>query len=139
MICTKEDHFLYERIMGETIWVATLNDNTIVYQDDYRPGAYPESAWLRLRQHCLDKNKYITNIYFKFRSHLEHIPSHKDGYLFLKGALAGFGGPTLGYYIIGYIDNNKLYVDKYKVPELLKEYSEERNIDDYKDLIITKI
>lgn len=125
--------------MGEVIWIAILNDGTIVYQDDHRPDSSPASAWLRLKNYCLETNKYITNIKLRFRSHWEHCPPNKDGYMFIKSALGHLNSDiTIGYYIIGYIENNKLYVEKYRVPELIKELEEERSINDYKDLIIWK-
>lgn len=138
-ICTIEDNFLYERIMGEVIWIAILNDNTVVYQDDYRPNISPDSAWLRLKEYCETENKYITCIKLRFRSHWETCPQNKTGYMFVKSALGQLNSDrTIGYYIVGYIENNRLFVEKYRVPELIKELEEERSIEDYQNLIIWK-
>lgn len=139
MICTEVDNWLQERMMGSTVWVVKLNDETIVYQDDDRN--YPgDSAWLRLKQYCEQNQKYIISMYLKFRSHVEHLPDNKEGYSFIK-SLRGFYSSELQYhfYNCGYLhDDGSFIFEKWKVPELLMDLKEARNLDDYRHVFIQK-
>lgn len=135
MITTIEDEFIRNKIEDEVIWIATLNNGLIVYQDDNRPNY--ESAWLRLQKYCKENNLKITHIRCRFRSHWEHIPSNKDGYVFCKSALGDLSsGITIGYYNFGYLENGHFIFQKWRIPELLLDTTEERNLDDYQHLLI---
>lgn len=139
MICTVQDDYAYDVMMGETRWVVRLNDDTEVFMDDNRVGINPPQAWLRLKKYCEENNKWIEKIHLQFRSHCEAIPSGKDGYMFCRCARGYFNSEsTVHYFLIGYLEKGKLIMERWMAPELIRENVEERDINNYKDLIIFK-
>jgi hypothetical protein len=136
MICTKIDDYINSKILGETIWIVKLTNNLEVYQDDNRPGLEP-SAWLRLKEYCETNNVKIANFTLRFRSHYENIVPNKTGYIFCKGCIALLGNESsYNLYKVGYIENNSIIMEKWRVPELVLYNTEICNIGDYKQLII---
>jgi len=133
MICTTADELIASRLEGQTLWIATLDDGTTVYQDDDRDGISPPSAWLRLREHCRVNSRHIVRLFLRFRSHVEHLPENADGYFFCKAALGVFGNDhTQHFYVVGSLKNGILTVDKWKIPELIRWETETReySLDD---------
>ena len=113
------------------IWIAKLSNDETVYQDDGRPDVEPESAWLRLKEYCESNNLYIKSMQVRNRSHVEDVGSGHDGYFFCKGAGALlFQDLTVHTFNIGHLENEKLYVRTWRLPELVPERFEER--DPYK-------
>lgn len=127
--------FIYDDfIEDKPIWVATLSNGQRVYQDDDRNGSGP--AWLRLKNLCEHFNLKITHIHLRLRSHWEMIPENKDGYAFRKCAGCEWGGQTQHFYHLGYLDGSTFKVQKWSVPEFILISEEERNIDDYLEVLI---
>lgn len=131
MICTVWDEFMESRMEGNVIWIATLNDDTIVYDDTDRE---PVNAWLRLREYCLTENKQIKALKLRFRSHYESVPNG-SGYVFVKSILGHLVGPQIAYNIVG-VQQDTFRVYKFRVPELILELTEERDIESYRNLLI---
>jgi hypothetical protein len=128
MICTELDKFVRELHEGTPSWIAGLNTGQTVFMDDGRPGL-THSAWVRLGEHCQNTGDYIVNFAVQFRSNRQHIlPNDADGYYFSKGARGGFALPkTHQLFFVGTLVNQKLLVTCWKVPEMLQEYTEERD------------
>ena len=120
-------------------WIATLSNGDTVYQDDGRPEVEPESAWARLKIYCEENSLHITNIKVKNRSHLEDVGSDYDGYFFCKGVGAVmFGYFTLHTFNIVIIENGKLRVRTWRLPELIPERFEDRELEGSHEFIIAK-
>jgi|TARA_R100001163_G_scaffold61502_1_gene51554 hypothetical protein len=110
------------------IWIATLSNDEVIYQDDGRPDVEPASAWLRMKQYCEENDLHITNMKVRNRSHIEDAGSNYDGYFFCKGAGAlMFGDFTVHTFNIGVLENGKLRVRTWRLPELIPERFEERD------------
>lgn len=74
-----------------------------------------------------------------FRNNKHHLLSDLDGYFFCKGSRGAFGMPkTLQFFIIGGIKNKILEVQYWKVPEMLPEQKEIREIDLNSECLIVK-
>jgi hypothetical protein len=116
MICEKEDNFLEDK----TIWVAVLSNGQTVYQDDNRIDYEEKSAWLRLKRYISENQLKIKTFYIKFRSNtVLSTPSDASGYFFSKGIMGSVATSNVFYYLVGHIENGKVYIKKFKIPELL--------------------
>ena len=134
-LCRGLDDFVWSR----TYWVVNLNNGETIYQDDERPSVSEHSAWVRLRNYCQATGLYITRMVLQFRSHIEEpLPNDADGYFFCHQALGMVGltgnwrdqtTETLGFYVIGYVKDGRLYTQQWKVPELQLGIREERPLD----------
>ena len=134
MICTTEDSFLEDK----TIWIASLSNGQTVFQDDERTGAYPHSAWVRLKDYCEEEDVYINDLKIKFRSHVVPIP-RADGYHFMKGVGCVVGSGQEDFFIFGTLENGTLKRTWYKIPEIIENKTaniEEDEISKYESLII---
>jgi hypothetical protein len=133
-ICTQYDAFLEDR--DKSVWVATLSNGQIVYQDDDRPYLFPTNSWLRLKQYILLNKLKIDYIQIKFRSHIELVtPKGADAYYF-SNRVASFHGLNINYYIVGWIENDKIKFGKWRVPEILLEEFSYKPIEGNEELII---
>ena len=121
------------------LWIATLSNGEVVYQDDGRPNVKPASAWARLKKYCEINDVHITNIKIRNRTHIEDLGSDCDGYFFCKsaGALL-FGDTTQHAFIFGTLNGEKLSVRKWRLPELIPEATEERDPYELPECIIAK-
>jgi hypothetical protein len=123
-VCLAEDDFTQEQSLRhrQAEWRAQLSDGTVVIMDDNRPGVQPASAWLRLARHVQEHNLAICRLWLQFRTHVEQdiLPANAEGYYFCKSAL-GFLTlkDTLHFFLVGYLTNGKIMVQKWCVPELL--------------------
>lgn len=117
-LCTSLDDFLDEK----TIWIATLSNNEVIYQDDDRPGRTPNSAWLRLGVYLKKKGLTIKGMAFKFRSHHENLPAPIDGAYFSKAILGNYDEDTnIHFYIYGSYEKGKVTrCVWYRVPEIVE-------------------
>lgn len=128
MITTQEDDFTIGRREDFTRWIAVLDDDTTVYQDDGRPGV-EEPAWLRLKEYCAQNGRHIVRMYLQFRDHIEHVQSNAEGYYFKFGASAAWGGPTYQQFVVGHVENGILHKSTYNVPELTLQATTSYPID----------
>ena len=121
------------------LWIATLSNGEVVYQDDGRPNVKPASALARLKKYCEVNDVHITNIKIRKRTHIEDLGSDCDGYFFCKsaGALL-FGDMTQHAFIFGTLNGEKLSVRKWRLPELIPEATEERDPYELPECIIAK-
>lgn len=133
------DDFLREQEdNGQAHWVAQLSNGELIYQDDNRPGKYPESAWLRLKKYIEDNQLKIDNLWLRFRSNqVKCLPEKAEGYYFCKAA-GGMLGSTLTVhcYMLGYLTKDKIVVYSYKVPELMPFVEDIREPETAKDCLI---
>lgn len=125
-VCKKEDDFVYEQVR----WLAHLSNGQTIIQDDNRPGVDPPQAWIRLGQYCKQERVNIVNLSLQFRSHHESpLPANADGYYFINKAVSVNYGPTIGFYIIGYLKDEQIRVQQWRIPELVC-YGEEIRLPD---------
>ena len=116
-------------ILSNPIWVVTLNNNEVIYQDDGCVSNEEYSAWIRLKKYCQENNLYITDMSVGFRSNRYSLLSNADGYYFSRGARGAFGNPrTTHLFFAGTLTNGILSVTCWKVPEMLEEQTETRPI-----------
>lgn len=122
------DSYINQYADSNPIWIAKLSNGETVYQDDGRPNVQPESAWLRMKQYCEENDLYIESIQVRNRSHVEDVGVGHDGYFFCKGAGALlFQDLTIHTFNIGHLEDEKLHVRIWRLPELIPERFEERD------------
>tara|TARA_R110000824_G_scaffold14985_5_gene63387 strand:- start:7623 stop:8105 length:483 start_codon:yes stop_codon:yes gene_type:complete len=121
------------------LWIATLSNDEVIYQDDGRPDVEPASAWTRLKQYCDTNDLYIQSIKLRNKSHIEDLGSGHDGYFFCKsaGALL-FGDMTQHAFVFGTLNGENLSVRRWRLPELISESVEERDPYANPEFIIAK-
>ena len=139
MISQTEDSFISEQAEHNSRWVVTLSDGSSVYYDDYRPGLDQHSSWARLKTFCDQTGLHITSMYLQFRSHYENIPPNKEGYFFSKcvrGVLKQEEERTHHFFLCGYIEDGKVKILKYSVPELIVIDTFYREIQDCEENLI---
>ena len=128
-ICTEPDLYTAGLFEKGTVWVSTLSDGSVVYQDDEREGVDPESAWERLGIHCQEAGVHVVDMYIQNGTNKAEIGKDCDGYYFCKGA-GGFlygGGLTHHTYICGVLKEDILLITAYNVPELTIQFTETRD------------
>lgn len=112
------------------LWRAELSDGSVVCMDDHRPGVQPHSAWVRLAEHVGRTGLRIRRLWLQFRSNHKRdiLPADADGYFFCKSALGSWGNPeTFSFYLVGYLQSEKLVVQRWSVPDLNLVDAEERD------------
>lgn len=135
-LCTVENEATQDYMEGNARWVVKLNDGVTVYSFDRQN---EEADWLKLKRYCEAENKYIKEMYIHFRSNYVSMEGGKDGYFFRRGALGGITMDyTENYMYIGYLQNNKIHVSKYRVPEMILQTSEVREVEGNQDSLIRR-
>ena len=138
-VCKKMDNFLESYIEAKPRWEVVLNNGEKIYQDDDRPGVQPSSAWRRLYKYCAENELHIVEMMIGFRNNIHILPRNMDGYFFSKGSLGCFGSTkTLSLFIVGTLQNNILKVTHWKVPEMLEQETEIRNIESAGECLIKR-
>lgn len=129
MLTFTPDDFINERYESESRWIVTLSDGRKVYQDDDRPGVFPNSAWVRLGTFLENTPELsIVGMSIGFRDHIIQVGDNADGYYFVKSACGSPGSEvTLGFYVVGTLSNGILSVQSWKIPEIILTYEETRN------------
>lgn len=132
------DEWVQERLESHTFWIAILSNGEQVYQDDER---YDEPAWVRLKQYCEENNTHIQKLLIKFRSHTELVYTDEDNEgIFLRRSVLGslFSTRNSHFFIIGKVRGDKIYTDKWLVPEIIKDEHESgiREVSENKESII---
>lgn len=127
-LCFTEDDFVKEKC----VWLATLSDGSVVYQDDYRPDEVEPIAWLRLADYIRETGLKIDRLEIKFWTHIEEAaPAGSAGYYWIKGVEAFQGvDRTYNYYVVGSVaeGDDFMSVTKWLVPEILPVEYEVRKI-----------
>jgi hypothetical protein len=139
VISLTEDDFVKDHAEHNARWVVGLSDGSNAYYDDHRPNLEIHSSWQRLKDYCNQNNIYITSMYLQFRSHFENIEGGKDGYFFSKavrGVLKQEEEKTYHFFLCGYIDNDKVKIYKYSVPELIVIDTFYREIEECEENLI---
>ena len=127
MVCKEEDDFIFECPR----WIAHLSNGERVFQDDGRPEVYPPQAWLRLKDYCRQNGLRVVNLTLQFRSHHEApLPANATAYFFINKIAKVQTGPQIEFLLIGHVENNKIKVQHWKVPELVCFGEDERPIEE---------
>lgn len=128
MVSKEWDGWIREQ--DQTIWIAGLENGETIYQDDYRPGMEPQSAWLRLRKYCYENDTYITSLVLKFRSHTELVAENAEGYYFARGVMGSpFWKQSVQQYVTGVVNCGNVPIRVWRVPELIVMEEELRELD----------
>lgn len=132
MIATSiDDPYISSIYYNEPIWVALLSDNTKVYMDNNNPIYEETSAWLRLKTYCQNNNLNIKSLTFQFRSNIiKPLPEDAEGYFFRNGLMGFPNGLNIGLFFAGYLKDEKVYITRIGVPEMLIIENEIRDISD---------
>ena len=131
----------YVNVYGDNnpMWIVELSNGETVYQDDDRPGIEPPSAWKRLKIYCDAHDVHVVKMNVKNRSHMENVGEGDDGYFFCKSAGAFlFGDETIHSFVVGKLKDGKLFTRKWRMPEVIPEGVEKRNIVESLEFLITK-
>ena len=140
-VCTKPDQFTFDQEYGSGVatWRVELTNGEVVIQDDHRLGASPPQAWLRLRAYLARHQVGIRRMWLQFRSNEQRdiLPANAEGYFFCKQCI-GFvqGKKTYHSYILGALQNGKLMVHRWQVPELICAERYERDATSCGDCLI---
>jgi hypothetical protein len=116
----------------QAIWVANLSDGTSCFMDDGRPGVQPYSAWVRLKAHLEKTGLSIDNLRLQFRSNIKSdiLPAKASAYFFCKSALGHLNSAdTLEFFLVGVLQDGKLRVQRWNVPELILVDVQERDVE----------
>lgn len=111
------------------IWTVVLNNDEVIYGDDSRPGIEPSSAWLRLIDYCRENNLYVVGLDIRFRDHVISLPQNAIGYYFSRGVWAQMiSNSSTECFVIGIVEDGRLEVTWYCVPELLEIQKVEKDL-----------
>lgn len=130
-VCKQEDDFTFEKPR----WIAHLSNGEKVLQDDDRPGVEPKQAWLRLKDYCGQTGIDVVNLTLQFRSNqFAPLPANARAYFFCNRIVTAFE-PTalpfsLGFHLVGYVLENKVHVQHWKIPEYTYAEDDVRNVED---------
>lgn len=89
-----------------------------------------ENSWQILKEYCNKNNLKIQKMYIGFRSNIIELPEDKTGYYFRRMNRAYFDGTNCDFFIVGYIHDEKIQASFYKVPEMLLDSQEERELNE---------
>ena len=138
-VCTTWDSLMVSYAEGCPHWQVVLNNGENVFQDDGRPGEFPTNAWLRLKEYCEKNDLYIVDMNIRFRDNVYAKPSNMDGYNFALGVRGAFGSTvTMQLFFVGTLQTEVLKVQCWKVPEMLYEWTEERDPEGTPECLIRK-
>jgi len=139
MVCRELDSYVNNFFdIRQPIWIAYLSNGETIYQDDGRPGFYPASAWLRLKNYCRQKEVYIVGMEVQFRSNKLQVPRDADGYFFTKACGVWIGQDSTEQYGIGTLDRASgiVHVDYFQIPELCIANTMKKFVEDCEDKLI---
>ncbi len=128
-VCTQTDEFTQEKHLSEARWEAMLTNGETIIQDDDRPGVTPNSAWERLGQYVQTTGLKIASVKLAFRDNVVRpVPNNAEGYFFCK-ALGSFleDQRSYGYFLLGYLQEGKVKLQRWSVPELVPVEVETRD------------
>lgn len=130
-VSRQKDNFIQNKQDFEAHWHVFLSNGEEIFDDHGRKdGDYVlPAAWLRLKKYCDYKSIHIKSMYLRFRSHYEHIEP-AEGYMFKMGSLGSPGALTRNYFVIGRVIGDKIFVEKWKTPELIVEERDTRDLKD---------
>lgn len=100
-------------------WVATISDG--------RTLDYGDIGWLDLKYY-VENGFPIVSLDLVFRNEFKRgiLPENAEGYFFCKGIGADLGESPINYFLVGYLKEDKIYIQKWVVPELVKVQEEVR-------------
>lgn len=126
--CFEGDEYIADIYEHLSMWRVRLNNGHYVYQDCWRRGS---SSWINLKSFCEAHRLYITEMRVSFRNCYHHLPSGADGYYFINSAGCIWGvEKTFHYYVVGILRDGIIQVERVRVPELIIEEQEIRQINE---------
>lgn len=124
MLVFQEDDREVEFREGNARWVAVLSDGRTAY-DNNREDV---STWSELHDYCYAEGVWVTKLYAHFRSNYIHIPEGKDGYFFSRSVMGSLvEGSNTYYFLLGWLENDLIHIQKYRIPEMTLVETETRN------------
>lgn len=134
MITTTFDEFVHNRMQWEnhTLFIAKLSNGEEVWDDSEREEYSEKYAWYRLKEYVLRNGLWITDLKLLYKSHVEVLPSNKDGYYLGRGNISNVSEVRIdrsNYYIAGYYEDGKIVRKWFKVPELVIHDEDEQPFD----------
>lgn len=127
MICTTFTERYNDFWEHNPRWEAVLDDDTKVYQDDYLN--HSKSSWERLGEYCKKNNRRIKYFRCGFRDNVITLPENKSGYFFKRMVRGYFGGTTRNFFLVGYVQDGIIIINKYSVPEFILDEETTRELD----------
>lgn len=128
---TKEDREQWERYAR---WEVVLSDGTTVYRNDEEIG---ESAWVLLGEYLKDNPRLsITQFKFGFRDNYRTLKENAEGYFFRNSVVGSLAGSQSSF-LVGILQDGKILVEKWEIPEMLYQGTEERTIESANLSLIT--
>ena len=134
-----DDFVMEQEYAGQAHWFVQLSSGEEVVQDDGRPGLFPVSAWLRLKERVERERLRIERIGLRFRSHIvrDVLPTYAEGYCFLRASLAAFGSPeSADFYVVGCLKQGVVHARRFSVPELVLIDESERTPESVGETLI---
>ena len=121
-------------------WIVGLSDGSNVYQDDH---SNENVTWKRLREYLSNTGLHIVSFRIKFFSHIEEVaPPNKDGYFFVNKVSAVMferSKRISNYYVVGYVDGDKIHTIDWLVPEIIPTGKNIRDIIENDPSLIMKV
>lgn len=114
-------------------WKASLSNGLIVTDDN----SYEGSSWQLLKRYCEDNSVYVTELSLHFRKNCVYLPPDKEAF-FLRYSILGFLGGQRNFIIMGYLQDGKVYAEKWSVPELVFEELSIRTLEESENSLIWK-
>lgn len=107
-------------------WRAQLSTGDNVYSKNGRRSWLELKSWLQI-----NPSIYIVGLWFQFRDNIIEIGVGNRDYIFSHVANCYNNGPTFHHFLGGYLSSNKTaLLRKYRMPELLFDGEEIRNLTD---------
>lgn len=126
LICTEVSP---EEVRNRAMWIATLNDGTVVYQQDNHADYEFENSWLGLKKYCNNNKLSVINVKLRFRDNIITILSDSNltfgGFYLTRGVVREISADSIERYFITiarYVDkvedDQSLLGCSYSIPEL---------------------
>ncbi len=119
-----------EFVRCNTMWIADIYDRAEmdsfqIYQDDTTG-----NSWLELKKHIEEsEDRCIKRLSVRFRDHWETTPEDKEGYFCVRSIIGNPLGYNQHFLRTGYLENGKVYVTEWILPELIPFVKEEFDPD----------
>ena len=149
MVSKEYDSYIQDK--DHPIWILELSNGEKIFQDDGRYKVTKnidgkdividdDPAWIRAKKYIEDNKLSIDGVVLRFRNNIVRVFSNlNNSVMFTRcvGRAAFTENETMfiqepnQYYKIGVVSDGRVYVKKYKVPELIFETDEDYDTDNY--------
>jgi hypothetical protein len=121
---------MFTRVFEELTWVSQLSNNQCAFQTN------DTKSWLNLKEYCDANDLTISWIELQFRSHIERIQQAEAYYIAQTMSGVLFTDNIFGGFNVGRLINGSLYIDTWRVPELIVVDSNVKDPSQYQHLLI---